>query len=315
MKKIFLLTLVISLVITLVACGSSVTQKTDELVFGKTYAVNELFESSNEDVKFSVDQNDITPEKLGEFEVLLNITKNSKTESKPYKFKVVDKTGPTITQTVTDLEVNSNFAVENFVEVTDDVDSIENIQIEVVTSNVQTGTKGQYTVTVSAKDKSLNETQTDIVINVVEPVIKLSIGETVKPVWSGGEAEIKLKDVSFKEEISSTSRNSFKQYISDIKDEKFLVFETNIKNLSGNNIGDADLLDENRKSAYVIFDAKYEYKLRPIDSTSVILSEYWSIQPLKSLDVYSIASIPDELVSKPFEVYFPVNGIRYKYEK
>ena len=264
---------------------------------------------------FSLDQNDIKPEKLGEFEVLLNITKNSKTESKPYKFKVVDKTGPTITQTVTDLELISNFEVKNFIEVTDDVDSIENIQIEVVTSNVQTNTKGTYTVTVSAKDKSLNETQTDIKINVVEPVIKFSIGETVKPVWTDGEAEIKLKDVSFKEEINSTSRNLFKQYIPDIKDEKFLVFETNIKNLSGNNIGDSDLVDENGKIAYVIFDGKYEYRLRPIDSTSSILSEFWSIQPLKSLDIYSIASIPEELVSKPFEVYFPVNGIRYKYEK
>lgn len=315
MKKISLFALAISLIITLVACGSSVTQKTDELVFGKTYAVNDLFESSNEDVTFSLDQNDIKPEKLGEFEVLLNITKNSKTESKPYKFKVVDKTGPTITQTVTDLELNSNFEVKNFIEVTDDVDSIENIQIEVVTSNVQTNTKGTYTVTVSAKDKSLNETQTDIKINVVEPVIKFSIGETVKPVWTDGEAEIKLKDVSFKEEINSTSRNLFKQYIPDIKDEKFLVFETNIKNLSGNNIGDSDLVDENGKIAYVIFDGKYEYRLRPIDSTSSILSEFWSIQPLKSLDIYSIASIPEELVSKPFEVYFPVNGIRYKYEK
>lgn len=315
MKKISLFALAISLIITLVACGSSVTQKTDELVFGKTYVVNDLFESSNEDVTFSLDQNDIKPEKLGEFEVLLNITKNSKTESKPYKFKVVDKTGPTITQTVTDLELNSNFEVKNFIEVTDDVDSIENIQIEVVTSNVQTNTKGTYTVTVSAKDKSLNETQTDIKINVVEPVIKFSIGETVKPVWTDGEAEIKLKDVSFKEEINSTSRNLFKQYIPDIKDEKFLVFETNIKNLSGNNIGDSDLVDENGKIAYVIFDGKYEYRLRPIDSTSSILSEFWSIQPLKSLDIYSIASIPEELVSKPFEVYFPVNGIRYKYEK
>lgn len=315
MKKISLFALAISLIITLVACGSSVTQKTDELVFGKTYAVNDLFESSNEDVTFSLDQNDIKPEKLGEFEVLLNITKNSKTESKPYKFKVVDKTGPIITQTVTDLELNSNFDVKNFIEVKDDVDSIENIQIEVVTSNVQTNTKGTYTVTVSAKDKSLNETQTDIKVNVVEPVIKLSIGETVKPVWTDGEAEIKLKDVSFKEEINSTSRNLFKQYIPDIKDEKFLVFETNIKNLSGNNIGDSDLVDENGKIAYVIFDGKYEYRLKPIDSTSSILSEFWSIQPLKSLDIYSIASIPEELVSKPFEVYFPVNGIRYKYEK
>lgn len=236
-------------------------------------------------------------------------------EEYTFTFKCVDKTAPVITQIKTDLVQNKEFDIKKFVEVKDDVDTEDRIIIDVDDSKLKNDTLGEYTIKVSAKDSSSNQSESEITVNVVEPFTSVNIGDTINPAWNGGEAKVKIKDVSFMEEVNSTSDNMFKQYFANKDGEKYFVIKMSITNLGGENLSNDDLEGVSEQTLNVEFDGKYNYHLQQLDSTSSVMSEYWSIQPLKTLDVYLLQSVPDEVTSKSYTAYFSIGGNKYKIEK
>ena len=60
-------------------------------------------------------------------------------------------------------------------------------------------------------------------------------------------------------------------------------------------------------------DGKYKYVLQQLDTTNLAMSQFWSIQPLKNLDVDFLQLIPDELIDKPYEITFTVGETVYSY--
>ncbi len=288
-----------------------VKQKVGELVIGNTYKVDDLFEKKDDSAEIKMDQEEIIPDKIGEIELKVKVNN----EEYAFTFKCVDKTAPFITQIKTDLVQNQEFDIKKFVEIKDDVDTEDKIVIDVDDSKLKIDTLGEYTLTVSAKDSSSNQSESEIKVSVVEPFTSVKIGDTVNSVWNGGESKIKIKDVSFMEEVHNTSDNMFKQYLPNKDGEKYFVIKLAITNLGGESLSNNDLENVGEQTLNVEFDGKYNYRLQQLDSTSMVMSEFWSIQPLKSLDVYLLQSVPDEVTSKPYTAYFSVGGNKYKIEK
>ncbi|MCI8464393.1 MAG: hypothetical protein HFI63_00810 [Lachnospiraceae bacterium] len=54
------------------------------------------------------------------------------------------------------------------------------------------------------------------------------------------------------------------------------------------------------------FNDKYNYSLTQLDTESLVMSQYWSLAPLKSQEVYFLQSVPDEVVSLPFVIEFTI---------
>lgn len=293
-------------------CSSKpVKQKVDELVIGNTYKVDDLFEKKDDSTKIKMEQEEITPDKIGEVELKISVDN----EEYSYTFKCVDKTAPEVKQIKTDLVKTETFDIKKFIEVKDDVDTEDKLIIDVDDSKLKTDTLGEYILTVSVKDSSSNQTESEITVNVVEPFTSVKIGDKLNPSWNGGEAEVKINDVSFMDEVNSTSDNMFKQYFPNKDGEKYFVIKMTITNLGGDNLSHYDLEPISEQILNVEFDNKYNYHLQQLDSTSSVMSQYWSIQPLKSLDVYLLQSVPDEVTSKPYTAYFSVGGNKYKIEK
>ena len=313
MKKVlkFVCFCMLSLFIISGCSSKPIKQKQKELIIGNTYKVEDLFEKKEDNIDVTMEQEQVTPDKIGELE--LNVKVNG--EEYAFTFDCVDKTAPTITQIKTDLLQNQEFDIKKFVEVKDDVDSEDKVVINVDDSKLKNDTLGEYTVKVSAKDSSSNQSESEITVNVVEPFTSVKIGDTVNSVWDGGEAKVKIKDVSFMEEVNSTSDNMFKQYFANQDGEKYFVIKMTITNLGGESLSDDDLEGVAEQTLSVEFDGKYNYHLQQLDSTSSVMSQYWSIQPLKSLDVYLLQSVPDEVTSKSYTAYFSVGGNKYKIEK
>lgn len=293
-------------------CSSKpVKQKVDELVIGNTYKVDDLFEKKDDNTKIKMEQEEITPDKIGEVESKISVDN----EEYSYTFKCVDKTAPEVKQIKTDLVQNEKFDIKKFIEVKDDVDTEDKLIIDVDDSKLKTDTLGEYILTVSVKDSSSNQTESEITVNVVEPFTSVKIGDKLNPSWNGGEAEVKINDVSFMDEVNSTSDNMFKQYFPNKDGEKYFVIKMTITNLGGDNLSNYDLEPISEQTLNVKFDNKFNYHLQQLDSTSCVMSKFWSIQPLKSLDVYLFQSVPDEVTSKPYTAYFSVGGNKYKIEK
>lgn len=311
MKKYIFLMAVIAIT-GLVGCSSgSVKQKVDELTYGQSYSVDELFEVKSDGVV--IEDKEIVPDELGEFQVSLNVEDGEEQKQEDFVFNVVDKTAPEITQIKDKLVLLEPFNINDFISVKDDVDT--NINVTADASSLKNDTVGEYKILVSAKDTSSNASEKEIIINVVEPFTDVKVGDTVNPVWENGEAEVVIKDVAFMDEVHSTSDNMFRNYYADVDGEKYFVIKLSIKNLGGKTMSDNDISGGEEQYPYVKFDNKYEYGLSQLDSTSMVMSPYWSIQPLKSLDVYLLQSVPDEVTSNTYTAYFSIGGNQYKIEK
>ena len=126
------------------------------------------------------------------------------------------------------------------------------------------------------------------------------------------EIELDWQTVEFEKEVYSSSDNRFAQYFPDQEDETYLVAKMKIKNIGGDNV-DQSFFEDYYRSIEVQFDGKYKYKMQQLDTTSAVMSQFWSIQPLKSLDVYFLQSIPDEIIDKVYELTFTVGNSTYRY--
>lgn len=314
-KRTELIFLCFMLLGLLTACGPKITQKTNELVIGREYTADELFESDKDNVDLQIKGGRFSPEKPGDTSLELDITDGSKTSTQSYKFTSVDKTPPVINQVKESIVVDEPFDINDFIEVKDDVDAKDDITVDIKDSNMDGSKAGKYTVTVTAKDKAANQSEKNIEIEVIKPIQEVKVGETVIANWEHGEAELTIKDVSFLDEVKGTADNPFSIYYKKSEGEKYLVVKTTIKNLGGKNLTNYTLEDVLESRLKAVFDEKYEYKLHPIQASSSIMSDMWSIAPLKSDLIYIIKSVPEEVISLPFEVFISLGDDQFKYTK
>ena len=126
------------------------------------------------------------------------------------------------------------------------------------------------------------------------------------------EIEVDWQTVEFEKEVYSNSDNKFAQYFPDKEDETYLVAKLKIKNIGGDNV-DQSFFEDFDRIIEVQFDGKYKYKMQQLDTTSAVMSQFWSIQPLKNQEVYFVQSIPDEIIDKEYVLTFTVGNSTYKY--
>ncbi len=127
---------------------------------------------------------------------------------------------------------------------------------------------------------------------------------------SNGDREIEytLTDVCFMNEVHSNSDNMFASYFPDKDDESYVVAKITIKNVGGDSIGESFFDD-----IEVTFDGKFKYRMQQLDLESSVMSQFWSCQPLKTVDIYWVQSVPDEVKSMGCNISFKVGKTTYTY--
>lgn len=316
MKRIFVIALGATLLL-MTSCRSNtqVKQISKDILVGQSYYANELFTTQKEGVTFRTNEDKIQADTLGKYDVKLII--NETDEEHTYTFNVVDKTAPIINQINTKLVVGESFIIQDFIEVYDNYDTDDNVKINVVSNDINESELGEYTVKVSAKDSSGNEKIEEILISVVDRIIQVKKGEVINSKWDSNEVELTIKSISFEQKVKSKSDNMFSYEFIDEPGEKYIVVKTIIKNLGGTAISE-QIIQDNWTNITdpleVVFDEKYTYPMQQVDITNMVLSGFYSIQPLKSLEVYFVVSVPDELTSKPYKVFFSIGENSYYYE-
>ena len=307
---------IVSLSLLLTGCteNSSVKQISEELVYGEEYKVDDLFSATEDGVTFSVEDSTIKPDSLGDYELLLTINDGKTTTEETFSFNVIDQTPPEIVQMKDQLVIGEDFSLDSLFYAKDDVDKGLDISTNVEFNDINNQKLGVYTIRVSATDKSNNTSVQEMSIQVVDDKTLLNKGDVITSNFGSNEIQLTLKSVDFQDEVKSFSDNMFASYFADVAGEKYIVVKTNIKNLGGNSISNYDIENYNESTLYVTFDNKYNYALQQLDTTSCVMSEFWSLEPLKSQDVYFVNTVPDELSKKSYTVYFTLGDTDYYIE-
>ena len=309
MKRI--ITIIIC-VLLISGCSNKLKQTTKTIEYGKEYDISEIFEIK-EGVKANIDgKTTLKISKLGNQDVMVNIDNDGKTSTSTYTFKVVDTTPPSITLENSELLLGNEFKAENFVKLEDNVDSSSDIILKVESGNINKDIVGDYDIVLSATDKSNNTTSSQITISVVEPKTSVNIGEKYTATGDSGKIEFTINSISWQQTVESYSTNMFRSYYSDISGETYFVVKMTIKNIGSSSTGYSifDMYGATN-DPQVIFDNYYNYFLFQMDTTSSVLSPYWSLEPLKTMDVFMLATIPDELVGKEYEVNFATSDTKF----
>ena len=100
----------------------------------------------------------------------------------------------------------------------------------------------------------------------------------------------------------------FARYFPDKDDESYIVAKITIKNIGGDSTSYSFFDD-----IEVTFDDKYNYRMQQLDLDSSVMSQYWSCQPLKTVDIYWVQSVPDEVKTMGCNISFKVGETLYKY--
>ncbi len=311
MKRILNILLYVSLILIML-CGcsmlSNVSVTEDTLTAGKEYTVNDLFTTDEENLELSMIPDKINAASLDPIEVTLQVKNGNRVEEKQYEFKVVDTTAPEIKQIKETITENEVFDVNNFVEVSDNVDSPESIKINITSGNVDTSTVGEYRIDVEAVDLSNNSASTSMIINVEPKQTELVEGATYTSKYESTEIQFTFNGATYQDEIYTHSTNMFAQYYKNQSDSQYLVIKLFIENLGGNSINYDEIIDPK-----LLVDNKYNYNLQQLDMNSSVCSQFWSLNPLESQDVYLFYSVPNKIIDKEFEVSFTIGGIPYVY--
>jgi hypothetical protein len=158
-----------------------------------------------------------------------------------------------------------------------------------------------------------------------ESVVSVQLGTAFTATDSANEVEILWNSIDFAQEVHSLVENTsnYARYIADIEGETFVIAKITLKNLGGDAISDSIFSnyyysDYYQKNYYheivVTFSDKYNYEMAQLDTESTVMSAYWTLEPLKTQEVYFYASIPDELVTEPFYIKFSVGDSETIYQ-
>jgi hypothetical protein len=313
MKKLttLMMTSVICIIlISLCGCSSlrKVSVKEDTIVAGTEYSVTDLFTTNAENIELSMTPDKIKATSLDPVKVTLKVTNGSKTEEKEYEFKVVDKTVPEIKQTNGTITEGEVFDIKNFVEVSDNIDSSESIKINVTSGNVDTSTVGEYKIDVEAVDSSNNAATGTFTITVKPKQTELAEGTSYTVNYESTEIKFIFNGAVYQDEIYTHSDNMFASYYKNQPDTQYLVVKLFVQNLGGTSINYHEIVEPR-----LLVDNKYNYTLQQLDMESSVCSQYWSLNPLQSQDVYLFYSVPNEIINKEFEVSFKIGNTPYVY--
>ena len=310
MKKLLSILYVSLILISLCSCSllEKVSVKEDTISAGTEYSVNDLFNTDSENIELSMIPDKINATSLNPDRVTLTTKNGNKVEEKEYEFKVVDTTAPEIKQTKGTITENEVFDINNFVEVSDNIDSPESIKINITSGNVDTSTVGTYMINVDAVDLSNNSTSIMLTINVEPKQTELVEGATYTSKYESTEIQFTFNGAVYQDEIYTHSTNMFAQYYKNQPDSQYLVVKLFIENLGGNNINYNEIINPK-----LLVDNEYNYNLQQLDMNSSVCSQYWSLNPLQSQDVYLFYPVPNKIIDKEFEISFTVGGIPYVY--
>lgn len=175
-----------------------------------------------------------------------------------------------------------------------------------VADNTNTVTDNTNTVADNTESNSSNQVGDS---QEKEPeAIKIEKNKTVSMTDGTKEIDFTLTDVVFEKEVHSTSDNMYQQYFPDIDDESYICAKITVKNTGGDTV-DYNFFDD----ITVTFDNKYNYGMQQLDLASMVMSQYWSCQPLKSYDIYFLQSVPDDVKNMGCNITFKVGDTLYKY--
>lgn len=168
--------------------------------------------------------------------------------------------------------------------------------------------------TISNQENSVNDVDDNTSNNVQSETSKesefIKVNKNSKLTMSDGtdEIEFTLTDVCFQNEVHSNSTNPFASYFPDKDGESYIVAKITIKNIGGNSTGYYFFDD-----IQVTFGGKYNYTLQELDLESSVMSKYWSCAPLKTVEIYWVQSVSDEVKSMGCNISFKVGDDLYKY--
>lgn len=132
---------------------------------------------------------------------------------------------------------------------------------------------------------------------------EIDINEHITMKKDTDEIDFCIKEICWEDIVESKDDNMFRSVYSDVDGERYFVIKTDIKNIGGDTVT-SDFIGK----VNVQFSSKYNYQLRAVDIYSCVLTQYWSCQPLKTVEVYFLASIPDELVGESYTATFDLAG-------
>lgn len=282
----FLSVFVFLFLVVVTGCSSKpVTQKTEELEVGATYTKEDLFESK-EGVEFSVNKEKITPDKVGE----LTVTVTANEESYDYTFKCVDKTGPTIEQVEDKLALSDSYDINKLIKVSDNVDSEKDITIKDNSEELDLVFLGEHTITVTATDKSGNETTQDIVFERVPDTKPLKKGQVIK----SDNVEITFKSAEFSYDVKPSNPDMFYSHYAADPGKVFIYVKCDVKN-----IGKQTLRCDEIYSATAYYKDDYKYDgfsiVRESGDTDFTYSNITNIDPLETVGVDILIECPQEV--------------------
>lgn len=159
-----------------------------------------------------------------------------------------------------------------------------------------------------AIDLSKNSASSTFTINVKPKQTELVEGTAYTSKYESTEIKFTFNGAIYQDEIYTHSDNMFAQYYKNQPDTQYLVVKLLVENLGGNNIGYNDIIEPK-----LLIDNKYNYNLQQLDMNSSVCSQYWSLNPLQSQEVYLFYNVPNEIINKEYDVSFTVGGTPYVY--
>ena len=175
---------------------------------------------------------------------------------------------------------------------------------------------GILVVLMSGCDKSTNGANNG---NKKTNVVSIKNGDVVTASNDSGEIEIHWEKTEFMDDVMTTSYvpvGGVYAHKKDIDGETYLCAMVKIKNTGGSSVDQYIISPKGNQYYYdikVIFDDKYTYSMEQVDITEHMLGDRWKLDPLKTIDIWFCASVPDEIISSPYTITFDIGDATYKY--
>jgi hypothetical protein len=165
----FVLTIMIAVGVYMVSFKSEqwLTQKAKTIEIGKYTQISELV-NLRDDVLVSYHPKPNEPYSLGKLDIAFLVTKGEVDKEFVFTYTVVDTTVPVIEKkTDAIIAISQEFKVTDFIKVTDN--SGEDLTSKITFAAVSTSSVGDFTVDLSVKDSSGNESKLTLQYSIVDP--------------------------------------------------------------------------------------------------------------------------------------------------
>lgn len=309
--------------IALVGCSSgNIEQKVTELEAGQAYTVDTLI-TVKDGATAEISQDEIEIDKLGTYTVKFNVDKDGKKTEKSFKYKVVDRTPPTITSIKDAVVVQGEkFNLSDYIKIEDNVKSnlIEQVQLD---KEIDTNILGKQEINLTVTDSSGNTTTQQLEVNVIEPRTELIFGNTVSIVTEYAGNEVKFdftpNKIYFTETIKPTNPTGVYSYFPETEGKLYFVLEATISNTGGNrfsyDVFDPNRLDYNSPLKYsVTFNNEYNFDMYEGNITEITaenINRMPSIDPFETQTWLFWVEVPNNVEEMLYELNIAMNNTQY----